>query len=81
MKLIGVSADEHYFYVVQEDMRGGDLRKYMNEPWSEGDAKILGQQLFAGVKFMHENKLIHLDLKPGVNIPFVCAGNLRKFEY
>lgn len=69
MKLVGASADERCFYLVQEDMTGGDLRNYMDELWSEGDAKILGQQLFMRMQFMHENKLMHLDLKPGVKIP------------
>jgi len=63
-----VSVDERYFYLVQDHMAGGDLRKYMDEPWPEGDAKILGGQLCRRLKFMHENRLMHLDLKPGVNI-------------
>ncbi|KAF8417354.1 kinase-like domain-containing protein [Tirmania nivea] len=69
VKLVGVSADERYFYLVQESMIGGDLRKYMNELWSEDDAKFLGRQLFTRMKFMHENNLMHLDLKPGVIYP------------
>ncbi|RPB20291.1 hypothetical protein L211DRAFT_525811 [Terfezia boudieri ATCC MYA-4762] len=69
VKLVGVSADEHYFYLIQEDMAGGVLRKCIDEPWLEGDAKILGRQLFTSMKFMHDNQLMHLDLKPGVRIP------------
>ncbi|KAF8430716.1 kinase-like domain-containing protein [Terfezia claveryi] len=69
VKLVGVSADANYFYLIQEDMAGGDLRKCIDEPWLEGDAKVLGRQLFTSMKFMHENKLMHLDLKPGVIYP------------
>lgn len=69
VELLGISADERYFYLVQEVMAGGDLGKCIDEPWSEEDAKILGRQLFTKMKFMHENKLMHLDLKPGVIYP------------
>lgn len=83
MKLIGISADERCFYLVQEDMTGGDLRQYMGGLWSEVDAKILSQQLFMRMQYMHENNLMHLDLKPGVKIPSHLAlrGHSKEFDY
>lgn len=78
VKLVGLSADDRYFYLVQEFMEGGDLGKYIEGPWLEEDAKILGRQLFTKMKFMYEKKLMHLDLKPGVIYPkFKDDGSIQ----
>jgi len=70
VELIGVSIDEKYSYIAEEYMMNGDLKGYMDFPWSEGDVKIVAQQLFEALKPMHDHRRLHLDLKPAVNLVF-----------
>jgi len=52
-----------------EYMKFGDLEKYINFPWDECDAKLVGYQLLSGLKFLHGEGITHRDLKPAVG-PF-----------
>jgi len=68
VELIGVSVDERYSYIAEEYMMGGDLKGYMDFQWSEGDVRIVAQQLFEALKLMHDHQRLHLDLKPAVHL-------------
>ncbi|AEO68183.1 uncharacterized protein THITE_52698, partial [Thermothielavioides terrestris NRRL 8126] len=51
----------------------GDLGKHLVQPLPEHEAKIIGKQVLAGLKHMHENSFVHRDLKPQ-NILVVYPG-------
>jgi serine/threonine protein kinase len=58
---------EHEFHILMDLMEGGDLEKYLEEqgrPYLIDNVKEIGAQIIAGVKFLHENDVIHQDLKP-----------------
>lgn len=47
----------------------GDLKKYLAEHGRlpEDQAQEIGWQVLQGLKFMHENRFAHRDLKPAVS--------------
>lgn len=45
----------------------GDLNRYLAQPLPEREARQITTQLLDGLTFMHENKFVHRDLKPGVS--------------
>lgn len=54
------------YYLVMEDLKGGDLfdRIEQQGPFSEADAGPLLQQTAAAVNYLHERLLVHRDIKP-----------------
>ncbi|KIH69507.1 hypothetical protein ANCDUO_00146 [Ancylostoma duodenale] len=61
-------------------------RKYNFRPYHIEDTRHIMYQICYAVKFLHDNKLTHTDLKPE-NVLFVCddsytekVGNMRKIE-
>ena len=58
--------DEHYIYLVMEYCSGGDLSKFIKKKkvLPEFVAKYCLQQIASALKFLRENNVSHLDLKP-----------------
>jgi serine/threonine protein kinase len=55
-----------YFFIVLEMMAGGDLFSYMerrNFDISEDQAHQIFKQIVIGVGYLHENGIVHRDLK------------------
>ncbi|TVP66921.1 MAG: serine/threonine protein kinase [Nodularia sp. (in: Bacteria)] len=54
------------FYLVQEFIEGHDLSNEIvsGEPWSEADIIQLLQEILEVLAFVHENNVIHRDIKP-----------------
>jgi len=50
-----------------EYMPDGDLGHYIKVRWGESDAKIVAEQVFHALKFMHDNGVVHRDIKPYVS--------------
>jgi serine/threonine protein kinase len=59
---------QHQIYVVLELCDGGDL--YTRSPYSERESCHLVQQIVSAVRYMHEHKIVHRDLKFEVGSPF-----------
>jgi len=66
-----IKAYEHFedrknFYIVMEFCGGGELfdRIQKKSRYSEADCAIVVKQIVAGIKYMHDNKIAHCDLKP-----------------
>ena len=51
----------------------------MDFPWSEGDVKIVAQQLFEALKLMRDNQRFHLDIKPTVHLVLIVLYNSTKY--
>ncbi|KAI1206402.1 uncharacterized protein F4807DRAFT_229455 [Annulohypoxylon truncatum] len=58
--------DLHQFFIIMEYVPGGDLGKLIQEhgPIAEPYVKIMAGQLLDALKYLHENKITHRDVKP-----------------
>ena len=72
IKIYGSFAYKNYLYNVMEYAEGGELTQLINseEEISENRIKDIFKQIYEGVQFIHENEVIHRDLKPN-NILFL----------
>ena len=62
--------DKNYFYIVSELSKDGDFFKYFaalqesgQESFEEETVKFLTKQLLTALSHMHDNKMIHRDIK------------------
>ena len=53
------------FYLVQELIIGHDLTTEMSQPWSEAKVLIFLSEILEVLAFVHQNGVIHRDIKPG----------------
>lgn len=68
------------FHILMELMDGGDMDSYIKEqgrPYMIDRVKEVGGQLISGLKYLHDCKIIHQDLKPQ-NILF--SGDYEKVK-
>eukprot|EP00741_Cyanophora_paradoxa_P016360 tig00020912_g15796.t1 len=66
VNLHDVLRDDKHIYIVMEYCAGGDLFAFMQRraPVPEGVVRNFVTQLASAISFLHENKLVHRDLKP-----------------
>jgi len=68
IKLYDVYETANELYIVMEAMMGGELFDRIKEQpdgnYSEADAASVLRQIAEGLKYMHEHKIAHCDLKP-----------------
>ncbi|GAB1220378.1 hypothetical protein ENUP19_0052G0061 [Entamoeba nuttalli] len=65
IQLHDVFLTQEYFYLVFELVDGGDLFKLtLNKGClNEKECRIVIKQIFYGIKYLHQNKIIHRDIK------------------
>jgi calcium-dependent protein kinase len=52
-----------YYYIVTEYCKKGELFSYIKNRYSERQLAVLFYQVFSGLCYLHEKKIIHRDLK------------------
>ena len=52
-----------YYYIVTEYCKKGELFSYIKNRYSEKQLAVLFYQVFSGLCYLHEKKIIHRDLK------------------
>jgi serine/threonine protein kinase len=80
-------------YIFQELVTGGDLLSYIGcrGPLSEGHAAMITRQLLEAVKYLHDNNIVHRDIKlenvlmtssrEGARIVLTDFGQARSLEH
>jgi hypothetical protein len=80
-------------YIFQELVTGGDLLSYVDcrGPLSEGHAAMITKQLLEAVKYLHDNNIVHRDIKlenvlmtssrEGARIVLTDFGQARSLEH
>ena len=53
----------NFFYLITEYCKCGELFSYIKKRYSENQLAVLFYQVFSGLCYLHENKIIHRDLK------------------
>jgi len=66
LSIIDFFDEEDYYYLVMEDMEGGDVfdRILQKQRYTENDARELAQFLLEAVNYLHKKGIAHRDLKP-----------------
>lgn len=57
----------HQFHTLMEYMSGTDLQDYLSNPKLKRtieDVKTIGGQLVSALQYLHQNRVVHLDIKP-----------------
>ena len=54
---------KNFFYLITEFCKCGELFSYIKMKFSENQLAVLFYQVFSGLCYLHENKILHRDLK------------------
>ncbi|KAJ6834766.1 cyclin-dependent kinase G-2 isoform X1 [Iris pallida] len=78
--VVGSSLDSIFMVMeyMEHDLKG--LMETMKQPFSQSEVKCLMLQLLAGVKYLHENWVLHRDLKTS-NILMNNCGELKICDF
>ncbi|BFU21100.1 protein kinase, putative [Entamoeba histolytica HM-1:IMSS-B] len=77
VKMKGVFKTNQYLYIIMEYVRGGELLDALKKEkrMSEAKIKTIMYQIFSALKYLHENNIIHRDLK--LENVMLCGVNLK----
>ena len=65
VKIFEFYETDNYFYIITEFCKSGELSKYINNNnLTESQLCVIFYQVFSGLMYLHENHIIHGDLKP-----------------
>ena len=66
LKFHDAFGDKEFYFLISELLTGGELLDFIlkSTRFSEQSASILLSQMLKAIKYLHENNVVHLDLKP-----------------
>lgn len=82
VQVIEVFEANNTAYIVMQYVKGGNVDNYIQQhgPMSEKEAIPMFRQICEAVGFMHDNKMLHLDLKPK-NIMLREDGQIQIIDF
>ena len=84
VNILSSSEDQNYYYMEMEYYSIGDLSRFLkqnkNNLYSERTIKAIGCQLLSGLQALHNNGIIHCNLKPS-NIVIDEYGNVKICDF
>jgi calcium/calmodulin-dependent protein kinase I len=65
LRLLDVYREQHKFYIILEEMKGGDLldRILEKDVYTESEARTLCKHFFEAVNYCHRKRIAHRDIK------------------
>ena len=63
VKIYEFYISENHYYIITEYCREGELFSYIKNKYSERQLAVLFYQVFSGLWYLHENKILHRDIK------------------
>ena len=54
---------QRYYYIITEFCKGGELFSYIRNQYTESQLSVLFYQVLSGLWYLHENKILHRDIK------------------
>ena len=63
VKIYEFYVSENHYYIITEYCKEGELFSYIKNKYSERQLAVLFYQVFSGLWYLHENKILHRDIK------------------
>ena len=63
VKIYEFYVSENHYYIITEFCKEGELFSYIKNKYSERQLAVLFYQVFSGLWYLHENKILHRDIK------------------
>ena len=63
VKIYEFYISENHYYIITEYCKEGELFSYIKNKYSERQLAVLFYQVFSGLWYLHENKILHRDIK------------------
>ena len=63
VKIYEFYISENHYYIITEFCKEGELFSYIKNKYTERQLAVLFYQVFSGLWYLHENKILHRDIK------------------
>ena len=63
VKIYEFHSNKSYYQIISEYCKKGELLKYINLSFSEKQLAVIFYQIFSGLSYLHEKKVIHKNIK------------------
>ena len=63
VKIYEFFISENHYYIITEFCKEGELFSYIKNKYSERQLAVLFYQVFSGLWYLHDNKILHRDIK------------------
>ena len=63
VKIYEFYISENHYYIITEFCKEGELFSYIKNKYSERQLAVLFYQVFSGLWYLHDNKILHRDIK------------------